>query len=150
MFFRSTNRCSSKGINSVWKKIKCVCCDSGGHHAWSWTCSSTSVMAPDCWTCWRWWAASASWVPSQFTTFSNRWPTVWWTDSPTLWLCFAESGERPGNVSAQEQHWEGPLLSKEEIGKLYALWLSDTECSIIIFTGNYKIVQFLQGFVFPL
>lgn len=69
-------------------------------------------------------------------------------DRVTLLFCFAESGERQGNVSAQKQYWKGPFLSKEEIGKL-DLFKMLTYCTVlnVSFTGNNIIVQFLQDFI---
>ncbi len=100
-----------------WWSKPYVCCDSGGHHAWSWICSVISGTAPNCWTCWRWWAASALWVCAHFSSEHAYHVTLLQTNWATLCLCFAESGERPGNVSAQEQHRESSVLSEEEISK---------------------------------
>lgn len=73
---------------------------------------------------------------STLTCFTASGQQFYWSNWPTFGLCFAESGERQRNVSAQEQHWESPFLSEKQIGKwhkcikhkLLRLMLTKSEC----------------------
>lgn len=51
-------------------------------------------------------------------------------------LVFLESGEGPGDVSAEEQHRKGPLLSEEEIGEVFQPLRARSDC-----TGSSNIVS---------